>query len=52
MDKIKKTEFKFIGLKLGHNTTNEGGQSAIDCGNLWQKFENENFADRIHDKSR
>ena len=50
MAKIEKTEFKLIGLKLDHKTTNEGGQSSIDCGNLWQKFEKENFADRIPDK--
>ena len=50
MDKTKKNEFKLIGLKLNDKTTNEGGQSTIDCGNLWQKFENENFAERISDK--
>ncbi len=50
MNKIKKTEFKLIGLKLTHKTTNEGGQSGIDCGNLWQKFELENFAERITNK--
>lgn len=43
MEKIEKTKFKLIGLKLDHKTTNEGGQSGIDCGNLWQKFEKENF---------
>ena len=50
MEKIEKTAFKLIGLKLGHKTTNEGGQSGIDCGNLWQKFEIENFATNIPDK--
>jgi len=50
MDKIKKPEFKLIGLKLDNKTTNEGGQSSIDCGNLWQKFEKENFVERIPDK--
>ena len=50
MNKIKKTEIKLIGLKLHNKTTNEGGQSSIDCGNLWQKFERENFAERIPDK--
>jgi predicted transcriptional regulator YdeE len=50
MDKIKKAEFKLIGLKLDNKTTNEGGQSSIDCGNLWQKFEKENFVERIPDK--
>ena len=50
MDKTKKDEFKLIGLKLNNKTTNEGGQSSIDCGSLWQKFEAENFAKRIPDK--
>ena len=50
MSKTRKSEFKLIGLKLGNKTTNEGGQSGIDCGNLWQKFEKENFADKIPDK--
>ena len=50
MDKTIKSEFKLIGLKLDNKTTNEGGQSGIDCGNLWQKFETENFAERILDK--
>ena len=50
MEKIEKTEFKLIGLKLDHKTSNEGGQSSIDCGNLWQKFEQENFAENIPDK--
>lgn len=43
-------KFKLIGLKLGNKTTNENGQSGIDCGNLWQKFETENFAERIQNK--
>lgn len=50
MNKTRKSEFKLIGLKLDHKTTNEGGQSSVDCGNLWQKFETENFAERIPDK--
>lgn len=50
MEKIEKTEFKLIGLKLDHKTTNEGGQSSIDCGNLWQKFETEKFAESIPNK--
>lgn len=39
-----------IGLKLGKKTINEGGQSSIDCRNLWQKFEKENYEDRIPNK--
>ena len=50
MDKIKISSFKLIGLKLEKKTTNEGGQSGIDCGNLWQKFEKENFLERIPNK--
>ena len=50
MQKLEKNEFKLIGLKLDHKTTNEGGQSGIDCGNLWQKFEKESFIDKIPNK--
>lgn len=50
MDKITIAEFKLIGLKLPHKTTNENGQSGIDCGTLWQQFEKENFTERIPDK--
>lgn len=50
MEKTKKPEFRLIGLKLGNKTSNKGGQSGIDCGNLWQKFEKENFVDRIPGK--
>ena len=39
-----------IGLKLGKKTTNEDGQSSIDCGNLWQKIDKENFVERIPNK--
>lgn len=50
MEKIEKTAFKLIGLKLDHKTTNEGGQSGVECGNLWQKFETGNFAASILEK--
>ncbi|NOU20084.1 MAG: AraC family transcriptional regulator [Bacteroidales bacterium] len=50
MNMINIPKFKLIGLKLGNKTTNENGQSGIDCGNLWQKFETENFAERIQNK--
>jgi predicted transcriptional regulator YdeE len=50
MDKTQKSEFKLIGLKLESKTTNEGGQSSVDCGKLWQKFETENLAESIPDK--
>lgn len=32
MEKISLAEIKLIGLSLGRKTTNENGQSAIDCG--------------------
>lgn len=50
MDWTNISEFKLIGLKLHKKTTNEGGQSSIDCGNLWQKFETENFIEIIPNK--
>ncbi len=50
MNKTSVTGFKLIGLKLSNKTTNEGGQSGIDCGNLWQKFETGNFAEIIPGK--
>lgn len=39
--------FKLIGLRLENKTTNEGGQSGVDCGGLWQKFTQGGFAERI-----
>jgi predicted transcriptional regulator YdeE len=50
MNRINISEFKLIGLQLDKKTSNEGGQSGIDCGNLWQKFEKENFAELIPNK--
>lgn len=50
MEKTKLSTFKLIGIKLDKKTTNRGGQSNNDCGNLWQKFEKENFAERISNK--
>jgi len=50
MNKTSVTGFKLIGLRLSNKTTNEGGQSGIDCGNLCQKFETENFAEIIPGK--
>jgi predicted transcriptional regulator YdeE len=43
-------EFKLTGLTLKTKTTNENGQSSIDCGNLWQKFTEGKYADIIPDK--
>ncbi|MEE1943823.1 GyrI-like domain-containing protein [Pedobacter sp. KR3-3] len=42
--------FRLIGLQLAHPTTNQNGQSAIDCGHLWQKFETENIAELLPEK--
>jgi predicted transcriptional regulator YdeE len=50
MSKVTKDEFKLIGLKLANKTRNLKEQSSIDCGNLWQKFEKENVAERIEGK--
>ncbi len=47
MDKIDLEEITLIGLALKTKTTNANGQSNIDCGNLWQEFEKENYAGRI-----
>jgi len=43
-------EFKLVGIGLENKTTNENGQSNIDCGSLWQKFETENLALKIPGK--
>jgi predicted transcriptional regulator YdeE len=48
MSKIKINDIHLIGLSL--KTTNEGGQSSIDCGNLWQEFEKGKYAETIPDK--
>lgn len=50
MEKISLAEIKLIGLSLGRKTTNENGQSAIDCGTLWQKFEAGAYAEKIPNK--
>jgi predicted transcriptional regulator YdeE len=42
--------FRLIGIALKNKTSNENGQSAIDCGNLWQKFEKEEIFNRIQGK--
>ncbi len=35
---------------MDKKTTNEGGQSNIDCGSLWQKFETGNIIEQIPGK--
>jgi len=42
--------FKLIGLKLKGKTKNENGQSGIDCGELWQHFEENKIAKLIPNK--
>ena len=46
----KKGNFRLVGLKLENKTTNENGQAAIDCGNLWQRFESESISNLIPNK--
>ncbi len=43
-------KFRLIGLALKVKTTNENGQSAIDCGNIWSQFMVGKFADLIPGK--
>ena len=50
MSKVKLEEFFLTGLALQTKTTNTNGQSAIDCGNLWQEFEKEKYAEIIPGK--
>lgn len=39
-----------IGLALPQPTTNANGQSQVDCGNLWKRFQTEGYRDRIPQK--
>ena len=50
MTKVLLDEIKLIGLSLNKKTSNHNGKSSIDCGNLWQKFENENYIEKIPEK--
>lgn len=50
MTDCKMDDFKLIGLKLGHKTTNQNNQSSSDCGNLWQKFEKDKIFELIPNK--
>ena len=50
MNKVELEAITLIGLSLKTKTTNANGQSGIDCGNLWQEFEKENYADKIPGK--
>ncbi len=44
-------KFKLFGLKLNRKTKNENGQSGIDCGELWQYFEENKIAEIIPNKT-
>ena len=50
MDTFELDEITVVGLALNSTTTNENGRSGIDCGNLWQKFSLEKYADLIPNK--
>jgi predicted transcriptional regulator YdeE len=50
MSKIELNEIRLIGISLGKTTSNKDGQSAIDCGNLWQKFEKGSYSEKIAGK--
>ena len=50
MESVKVPEFKLVGIELKDKTTNQDGQSNIDCGNLWQRFEKEGIFNQIPDK--
>jgi predicted transcriptional regulator YdeE len=50
MNPIQLEEITLVGLSLGKTTTNANGQAAIDCGTLWQKFVNGNYAETIPGK--
>ncbi|GET26063.1 GyrI-like domain-containing protein [Prolixibacter sp. NT017] len=45
-----KTPIRLIGLALPGKTTNDNGQSMVDCGSLWQRFEKEAVASRVPGK--
>ena len=50
MDPVTIDELSLIGLALKGKTTNANGQSAIDCGNMWQQFEKEGYQQKIPGK--
>lgn len=50
MERIEKEQFTLAGLQLEGKTTNQNNQSDTDCGNLWQRFEQERILDFIPNK--
>ena len=43
------SDFRLIGLKLKHKSTNKNLKAAIDCGMLWQQFESEIYGSESWD---
>lgn len=41
---------RLFGIRLKHPTSNQDGQSSIDCGQLWQQFEREAIQKGIPNK--
>ena len=52
MEKLKLKSIRLVGIALPHKTSNQNEQSSVsvDCGKLWQKFEQEGIFDRISRK--
>lgn len=50
MESVQLEKIRLIGLKLQGKTTNQNSQSSKDCGNLWQRFEQENIKEQIPNK--
>ena len=50
MEHIEKQGIYLMGLALKKKTTNENGQSGIDCGNHWQEFERKNVPEQVNEK--
>lgn len=47
----KAVDTRLIGIALPEKTSNENGQSNIDCGQLWQKFEAGSYFAKIPGKT-
>jgi predicted transcriptional regulator YdeE len=50
MEKMALEVIHLLGIALPAKTTNENGQSMIDCGSLWQKFEQGDYTSKIPGK--
>jgi len=50
MNTMELEEIKLVGLALKAKTSNINEQSSIDCGNLWQEFEEGKYAELIPNK--